>query len=245
MAVEALFGAGGVQSQFICWQDREIRFDSNAQDIDCRKGEELVAVVVRTCRLRRTHLRQPDTLPSYRHRLCEDSSLRVAHRRPWPHGHSLALVCAQENVEDTKGNNGDLGELRVTNLRLVWVSKKNRKTNICIGHNCINSVTIKSANSRLKGEQHRLVPCCAACSAHNLAKDMSDQLDASSFLAWACAGETQALFVLTKYHNQRFEFIFTAMADGTQGMFSSVQVRAAGCRPGDLWHGALGAGRAS
>ncbi len=57
----------------------------------------------------------------------------------------------QEGVEDTKGNNGDLGDLRVTNLRLVWVSRKSKRTNICIGHNCITSVTVKAASSRLQG----------------------------------------------------------------------------------------------
>ena len=41
------------------------------------------------------------------------------------------------SVEDTKGNNGEKGSLRVTNLRLIWVSHKNIKINLSIGHNCI------------------------------------------------------------------------------------------------------------
>lgn len=62
----------------------------------------------------------------------------------------------QEGIEDTKGNNGDLGDLRVTNLRLIWVSRKSKRTNICIGHNCITSVTVKAASSRLQGAwEHR------------------------------------------------------------------------------------------
>ena len=42
--------------------------------------------------------------------------------------HSLLRLTAGEsiveridNVEDTKGNNGDRGLLRITNLRLIWV----------------------------------------------------------------------------------------------------------------------------
>ncbi len=34
-------------------------------------------------------------------------------------------------------------------------------------------------------------------------------------------GQTQSLYVLTKYHNQRFEFIFT-MEDSTDTLFSCV-----------------------
>ena len=54
-------------------------------------------------------------------------------------------------MEDTKGNNGEQGELKVTNLRLVWVSKKNRRTNISIGLCCVVSILVKTAQSRLKG----------------------------------------------------------------------------------------------
>ncbi|KAG2435580.1 hypothetical protein HYH02_011873 [Chlamydomonas schloesseri] len=131
-----LFGARAEPN--VCWQDREIRFDCNANDINLRQGEELITLV--------------------------------------------------DSVEDTKGNNGDLGELRVSNLRLCWISKKNRRTNICIGHNCITSVNVRAATSRIKGS-------------------------------------TQSLYVLTKYHNQRFEFIFTATAteNATDSLFASIQ----------------------
>ncbi|GLC40971.1 hypothetical protein PLESTB_000961300 [Pleodorina starrii] len=95
------------------------------------------------------------------------------------------VIAVLESVEDTKGQN-DLGELRVTTLRVVWTSKKNRRTNISIGLNCITSVNVRATTSRLKGQ-------------------------------------TQSLYVLTKYHNNRFEFIFTAMADSTDTLFSCVQ----------------------
>ncbi|GLI70245.1 hypothetical protein VaNZ11_015091 [Volvox africanus] len=95
------------------------------------------------------------------------------------------VIAVLESVEDTKGNSGDLGELHITTLRLMWICKKNRRTNISIGHNCIMSVNVRSATSRLKGQ-------------------------------------TQSLYILTKYHNQRFEFIFTATADPADTLFSSV-----------------------
>jgi len=34
-------------------------------------------------------------------------------------------------IEDTKGNNGEPGKLIVTNLRLIWQSKKFPKINLC------------------------------------------------------------------------------------------------------------------
>lgn len=58
---------------------------------------------------------------------------------------------AQDPVEDTKGNNGDQGEMRITNLRLIWISKKTKRTNITIGYNAFTKVTIQEATSRLKG----------------------------------------------------------------------------------------------
>jgi Bardet-Biedl syndrome 5 protein len=34
------------------------------------------------------------------------------------------------SVEDTKGNNGERGSLSITNLRMVWQSHKNARTNL-------------------------------------------------------------------------------------------------------------------
>lgn len=58
----------------------------------------------------------------------------------------------QDPVEDTKGNNGDAGELLLTNLRLIWRSKSKQRTNISIGYNNITSLAVKPASSRLKGK---------------------------------------------------------------------------------------------
>lgn len=57
----------------------------------------------------------------------------------------------QSHVEDTKGNNGEQGQLTMTNLRLMWVSDKSHRTNLTLGYNCIVSINIKEASSRLRG----------------------------------------------------------------------------------------------
>ncbi|VDP76858.1 unnamed protein product [Schistosoma mattheei] len=36
-----------------------------------------------------------------------------------------------ENVEDVKGNNGDKGDLYITNLRLLWISKCVMRNSLC------------------------------------------------------------------------------------------------------------------
>ena len=45
------------------------------------------------------------------------------------------LIDSMNSVEDTKGNNGDRGELSITNLRIIWWSHRQRKTNLSIGYN--------------------------------------------------------------------------------------------------------------
>ena len=39
-------------------------------------------------------------------------------------------IDSMNSVEDTKGNNGERGELMITNLRMVWYSSRSRKTNL-------------------------------------------------------------------------------------------------------------------
>jgi len=39
-------------------------------------------------------------------------------------------IDSMNSVEDTKGNNGERGELMITNLRMVWNSSRSRKTNL-------------------------------------------------------------------------------------------------------------------
>mmetsp|Transcript_20285 Transcript_20285/g.28509 ORF Transcript_20285/g.28509 Transcript_20285/m.28509 type:complete len:318 (-) Transcript_20285:545-1498(-) len=89
-------------------------------------------------------------------------------------------------VEDTKGNNGEKGMLSVTNLRLIWCQSKDAATNLSIGFNCILSITIKTAQSKLRGS-------------------------------------TQGLYVMTKFNNSRFEFIFTHLDKHSPRLFTTVQ----------------------
>ncbi len=91
-----------------------------------------------------------------------------------------------DNIEDTKGNNGEKGVLVLTNLRIIWSCVRKPHLNLSIGYNAIVNITIHTANSRLKGH-------------------------------------TQALFVLTKYGSQRFEFIFTNLSKNSPQLFTTVQ----------------------
>merc|ERR1712187_877042 len=54
------------------------------------------------------------------------------------------------------GNNGERGILIVTNLRLIWTSAKNSRTNLSIGFNCVSSVNIRQVNSKLRGHSQAL-----------------------------------------------------------------------------------------
>eukprot|EP01061_Rhynchopus_euleeides_P008394 TRINITY_DN1745_c1_g1_i2.p1 TRINITY_DN1745_c1_g1~~TRINITY_DN1745_c1_g1_i2.p1 ORF type:complete len:344 (+),score=120.36 TRINITY_DN1745_c1_g1_i2:282-1313(+) len=61
-----------------------------------------------------------------------------------------------DSIEDTKGNNGEKGQLTVTNLRLIWCCSRNFRINLSIGYNCIISITIHTANSRIRGPTQAL-----------------------------------------------------------------------------------------
>eukprot|EP00753_Platysulcus_tardus_P008187 PLAT1577.1.p1 GENE.PLAT1577.1~~PLAT1577.1.p1 ORF type:complete len:346 (-),score=153.88 PLAT1577.1:76-1113(-) len=69
---------------------------------------------------------------------------------------SEVVIDELSSVEDTKGNNGERGTLIVTNLRLMWTSHRSTRTNLSIGYSCIVSVTIRTANSRLRGTTQAL-----------------------------------------------------------------------------------------
>lgn len=62
-------------------------------------------------------------------------------------------------IEDTKGNDGEQGQLTMTNLRLMWVSDNSHRTNLTLGYNCIVSINVKEAASRLRGGIHNLTKC--------------------------------------------------------------------------------------
>ncbi|CAK8675674.1 BBSome complex member BBS5-like [Clavelina lepadiformis] len=75
-----------------------------------------------------------------------DISIRQMHMRP-----GEQLIETFNSVEDTKGNNGDRGKLSVTNLRVIWHSQSMPRVNLSIGFSCIQNVTTKKTNSKLRG----------------------------------------------------------------------------------------------
>lgn len=129
-------------------------------------------------------------------------------------------------VEDTKGNNGETGKLLITNLRLIWQSKKFPKINLCkslkyfkiefddklftditaIGYNPITSINIKSVAS------------------------VSKQLLIYEWVDWISGylrlqklrGVTESLHVLAKTKSSRYEFIFTNLVMDNNRLFSVV-----------------------
>lgn len=75
-------------------------------------------------------------------------------------------------MEDTKANNGELGQILITNLRLLWVSAKNKRVNISIGYGSISSTSIKNAASRIRGIEDSVATRCqlAICNQSQLHK---------------------------------------------------------------------------
>jgi Bardet-Biedl syndrome 5 protein len=61
------------------------------------------------------------------------------------------IVDSMNDVEDTKGNNGDRGSLIITNLRLIWFCDKDKHINLSIGFDCVLNHEIKDVESILKG----------------------------------------------------------------------------------------------
>ncbi|CAI2375368.1 unnamed protein product [Moneuplotes crassus] len=66
------------------------------------------------------------------------------------------LIDSIANVEDTKGNNGDKGNLLITNLRIIWFCDDNKKINLSVGYDCILNSEIKDNNSLMKGSSQAL-----------------------------------------------------------------------------------------
>ena len=129
-----LFGKSGQSAPYV-WQDREVRFDSPISALDCRTGETVIDSMVK---------------------MCFSPSAGSHHSLTTTASPGLPLL--QSQIEDTKGNNGEQGQLTMTNLRLMWVSDKSHRTNLTLGYNCIVSINIREASSRLRGIYASL-PC--------------------------------------------------------------------------------------
>ncbi|XP_015609826.1 Bardet-Biedl syndrome 5 protein homolog [Cephus cinctus] len=66
------------------------------------------------------------------------------------------LIDRLDMIEDTKGNNGDIGRLLVTNLRIVWHSVSLPRINLSIGYNTFVTATTKIVNSIHGGQTQAL-----------------------------------------------------------------------------------------
>uniref|UniRef100_A0A8C5P5C2 Bardet-Biedl syndrome 5 protein homolog n=1 Tax=Jaculus jaculus TaxID=51337 RepID=A0A8C5P5C2_JACJA len=62
------------------------------------------------------------------------------------------LTDCLDSTEDTKGSNGHVGRLLVTNLRIIWHSLTLSRVNLSTGDNYILNFTTRTANSKLQGE---------------------------------------------------------------------------------------------
>lgn len=56
-----------------------------------------------------------------------------------------------DNVEDTKGNEGLLGKLTLTNLRLIWETSLKPNTNLSIGYKTVTTMKMNEVESKLSG----------------------------------------------------------------------------------------------
>ncbi|XP_050526979.1 Bardet-Biedl syndrome 5 protein homolog isoform X2 [Daktulosphaira vitifoliae] len=61
------------------------------------------------------------------------------------------IIDRLEFIEDTKGNSGDKGVLIITNLRAIWHSMTIARISLSIGYNCIQNISTRIVNSRLRG----------------------------------------------------------------------------------------------
>jgi Bardet-Biedl syndrome 5 protein len=65
-----------------------------------------------------------------------------------------------DNIEDTKGNNGDIGTMIFTNLRIIWYSTENIKINLSVGFDTLITYEVKIISSKVAGETRAL---CIKC----------------------------------------------------------------------------------
>lgn len=68
------------------------------------------------------------------------------------------------NVEDLKGNNGEIGTFIFTNLRLIWYCNNNISLNLSIGYDCIIEYKEQAFTSKITGETTAL---CIKCRSKN------------------------------------------------------------------------------
>lgn len=93
-----------------------------------------------------------------------------------------------------------------------------------VGYNSIINITTRTANSVSKLLQHWLILTHLTYGSYsvgdgNILKDLIYKRDT---LFQKLRGQTEALYILTKSNNTRFEFIFTNVVPGSPRLFTSV-----------------------
>lgn len=86
---------------------------------------------------------------------------------------------------------------------------------IAVGYNCIINITTRTANS-----VSHLPSCSFTSESHFNSPCRWCQIP--SFFSQKLRGQTEALYILTKSNNTRFEFIFTNVVPGSPRLFTSV-----------------------
>lgn len=67
-----------------------------------------------------------------------------------------SVIDSLSQVEDTKGNSGQQGNLIVTNIRMIWFAEKNQRINLTVGYDCILTSELKDSSSAVKGNTFSL-----------------------------------------------------------------------------------------
>jgi len=145
-------------------------------------------------------------------------------------------------VEDTKGNNGERGAFSVTNLRIIWCSHANPNINlstfpfafhridsfIAIVQFLLLSLTwaillYLSLNDSRGRMCYLFVLCVIISVAAGIGFDCVVSMSIRSASSRLRGGNVQALHVMTKFNNSRFEFIFTSLVKNSPRLFTTIQ----------------------
>ena len=135
---------------------------------------------------------------SYKPDLWQDTELRFdAPARDVEPRAGERVLEALGSVEESKGLDGERGQLTLTTLRLTWQSHSRARINVSVGLGCVLTMAIKSATSRLRGGTTQAL--CLTC-----------RVPAGASSASAPAGSS-------------YEFIFTSLARASPRLFVTAQ----------------------
>ena len=150
------------------------------------------------------------------------------------------LIDHLDSIEDTKGNNGERGRLMVTNLRIIWHSKTLPRINLCMNlwrlqfiilWVVCNVIWYQLLYCNWIERCYLLLDCLKNFKFIYLfwmyfdfsAVGFNSVINISTRSAESkLRGSTEALYILTRCNNTRFEFIFTNLVPDTPRLFTSV-----------------------